>query len=113
MNAAIRQSAAVSASIENLRAARSRRRCASRPTSRASRRALRSGAGNNFDGIRDQKRDSTAEIVLNWNLYNGGADQARVRQQLNVRAARPPTCATRPAATRARRPRSPSTTRAS
>ena len=45
---------------------------------------MRSGGGNNFDGIRDQKRDSSAEIVLNWNLYNGGADQARVRQQLNV-----------------------------
>src|SRR5205085_4314020 len=45
---------------------------------------LRSGAGRNFDSIRDQKRASSAEIVLNWNLYNGGADQARVRQQLNL-----------------------------
>ena len=45
---------------------------------------LRSNAGHNVDGVRDQSRDSAAEIVLNWNLYNGGADQARVRQQVNL-----------------------------
>ena len=81
---AIRQSAGVSASIEGLRAARSSaesRQSAFQPRVEA---RLRSGGGNNFDGVRDQKRDSSAEIVLNWNLYNGGADQARVRQQLNV-----------------------------
>ena len=27
---------------------------------------------------------SAAEIVLNWNLFNGGSDQARVRQQVNL-----------------------------
>jgi len=82
--AAIRQSAAVSASIESLRAARSFaqvRESAYQPRVEA---RLRAGAGSNFDGIRDQRRDSSAEIVLNWNLYNGGADQARLRQQLNV-----------------------------
>jgi len=83
-NAAIHQSPAVSASIEALRAARSSadtRRSAFQPRVEA---RLRSGGGTNFDGVRDQRRDSTAEIALNWNLYNGGADQARVRQQLNV-----------------------------
>jgi adhesin transport system outer membrane protein len=45
---------------------------------------VRSGAGSNMDSIRDQRRDSAAEIVMIWNLYNGGADQARVRQQINV-----------------------------
>ena len=34
--------------------------------------------------MRDQRRDSAAELVMNWNLYNGGADQARVRQQVNL-----------------------------
>jgi adhesin transport system outer membrane protein len=84
METAIRQSAAVSAGIENLRAARSSagmHRSAYQPRIEA---RLRSGAGKNFEGIQDQKRDNAAEIVLNWNLYNGGADQARVRQQLNV-----------------------------
>jgi outer membrane protein, adhesin transport system len=84
MNAAIRQSPAVSASIEALRAARSAaqlRQAAYQPRVEA---RVRSGGGNNFDGVRDQKRDSAAEVVLNWNLYNGGADQARVRQQVNL-----------------------------
>jgi adhesin transport system outer membrane protein len=34
--------------------------------------------------VQDQRRDSTAEIVLNWNLFNGGSDQARVRQQTKL-----------------------------
>ncbi|WP_372527956.1 TolC family outer membrane protein [Piscinibacter sp.] len=84
MNAAIRQNASVSASIESLRAARAaaqQREAVYQPRVEA---RVRSGTGHNFDGIRDQQRDSTAEIVLNWNLYNGGADQARVRQQVNL-----------------------------
>ncbi len=84
INAAIRQNASVSASIESLRAARAaaqQREAAYHPRVEA---RVRSGTGHNFDGIRDQQRDSTAEIVLNWNLYNGGADQARVRQQVNL-----------------------------
>ncbi|HUG25134.1 TolC family outer membrane protein [Piscinibacter sp.] len=84
MTAAIRRSAAVSASIEGLRAARasaSVHRAAYQPRVEA---RVRTGGGKNFDGIQDQKRDNAAEIVLNWNLYNGGADQARVRQQVNV-----------------------------
>jgi adhesin transport system outer membrane protein len=81
--AAINQSAAISASIEALRAARSTvsvRQSAYQPRIEA---RVRSGAGSHLDGVRDQRRDGTAEIVLNWNLYNGGADQARVRQQVN------------------------------
>ncbi|HJV95244.1 MAG TPA: TolC family protein, partial [Albitalea sp.] len=84
MNGAIKQNAGISASVESLRAARAaaqQREGAYQPRLEA---RLRSGAGHNFDGIRDQQRDSTAEIVLNWNLYNGGADQARVRQQVNL-----------------------------
>jgi len=84
MNVAIRQSPAISASIESLRAARSTvsvRQSAYQPRIEA---RVRSGAGSNMDGIRDQRRDNAAEIVMSWNLYNGGADQARVRQQVNV-----------------------------
>jgi adhesin transport system outer membrane protein len=84
MTAAIHQSPAISATIETLRSARSAvsvREAAYQPRIEA---RVRSAAGNNLDGIRDQRRDSTAEIVLSWNLYNGGADQARVRQQVNV-----------------------------
>jgi adhesin transport system outer membrane protein len=84
MNAAVQQSPAVSASIESLRATRSSadaRRSVFQPRVEA---RVRSGAGNNFDGIRDQRRDSTAEIALNWNLYNGGGDAAHLRQQVNL-----------------------------
>ena len=84
MTNAVRQSAAVSASIEALRAARSvaeGRRSAYQPRVEA---RLRGTAGRNVDGLQDQTRNTSAEIVLNWNLYNGGADQARVRQQVNL-----------------------------
>ena len=83
MNLAVRQSASVSASIKNLRAARSTadaRQSAFQPRVEA---RLRSSLGKNIDGVADQSRNSAAEIVLNWNLYNGGADQARLRQQAN------------------------------
>jgi len=81
---AVNRSPAISASIEMLRSARALatvRESAFQPTVQA---RLRSGGGKNFDGVRDQSRDSSAEIVLNWNLFNGGTDRARVRQQVNV-----------------------------
>ena len=84
MDAALRNSAAVNAAIENLRSARaavSERESAFWPTVQA---RVRAGAGNNFDAIQDQKREVTAGVVLNWNLFAGGADQARVRQQTNL-----------------------------
>jgi len=84
MGAALRQSPAISASVENLRSARAAataRESAYQPRVEA---RLRTAAGHNVDGVREQSRNSAAEIVLNWNLYNGGADQARVRQGANL-----------------------------
>ena len=84
LSAAVRDSAAVSAAIETLRAARataSARESAYQPRVEA---RVRTGTGRNFDGVPDQKRDTTAELTLTWNLYNGGADQARVRQAANL-----------------------------
>ena len=81
---AIKQSSSISASIEALPAARrsaDARQSAFQPRVEA---RLRGGVGNNFDAVRDQRNGTTAEIVMNWNLNNGGADQARVRQQVNV-----------------------------
>lgn len=81
---AVRNNASISSSIEMLRAARdlvSAREGAYQPRLEA---RVRSGAGKNFDGVQDQKRDTSAELVLNWNLFNGGADRARVRQQVNL-----------------------------
>ncbi|MEO7152045.1 MAG: TolC family outer membrane protein [Burkholderiaceae bacterium] len=81
---AVLQSPAISATIESLRVARSTaqlRESAFQPRIEA---RLRGGIGNNYEGVRDQKRDASAEIVLNWNLYDGGAGQARVRQQTQL-----------------------------
>jgi adhesin transport system outer membrane protein len=81
MTLAVSNSPAISAAIENLRAARAtgrgREGAAWQPRVEA---RMRAGAGRNFDGVPDQKRDTSAELVLNWNLYNGGSDQARIRQ---------------------------------
>jgi adhesin transport system outer membrane protein len=80
MAIALRDNAAISASIESLRAAREAARSREGGYQPRVEARLRGAAGRNLDGVQDQKRDTTAEIVLNWNLYNGGADQARVRQ---------------------------------
>jgi adhesin transport system outer membrane protein len=82
---AVQSSPAISAAIENLRAARSTTKGREgqlwQPRVEA---RLRTGLGRNFDGVPDQKRDTSAEVVLNWNLYNGGSDQARVRQAVDT-----------------------------
>ena len=81
---AIQRNTAISASIEAMRAARagvSVRQAAYQPRVEA---RLRGGAGRNFEGVEDQTRNATAEILLNWNLFAGGSDAARVRQQANL-----------------------------
>lgn len=45
---------------------------------------VRSGVGQNMDGIADKKSETKAGVALNWNLYNGGSDQAKVRQQAKL-----------------------------
>ncbi|MDH4052983.1 MAG: TolC family outer membrane protein, partial [Rubrivivax sp.] len=81
---ALRDNAAITATVENLRAARAAaqvREAAYQPRVEA---RLRSGQGQNFDGVIDQSRDTTAELVMIWNLYNGGTDQARIREGANL-----------------------------
>jgi outer membrane protein, adhesin transport system len=83
-NAAIRSSPAVSASIETLRAARSTvqvREAAYQPRIEA---RLRGGGGRNYEGELDLSRKTTAELVMSWNLFNGGSDRASVRQSVNL-----------------------------
>lgn len=84
MAAALKDNATLNAAIENLRAARelaSQRRSALQPRVEA---RVRGGAGHNFDGISGQRDNGTAQIVLNWSLYDGGANQARIRQQARL-----------------------------
>jgi adhesin transport system outer membrane protein len=84
MNLSVARSAAVSSSIETLRSARSSvesRKATYQPRIDARLRAI---GGRNVEDIQDRTRDTSAEIVLSWNLFNGGSDQARVRQQANL-----------------------------
>ena len=41
---------------------------------------IRQSWGNNIDNISGRSRDTVAEIVMNYNLYRGGADKAREQQ---------------------------------
>lgn len=88
--------AAVLAAIENVRAANAAldvRGSAYHP--RVDFR-LRRDQGRNLDGVQGSNNASVAEVVLNWNLFNGFSDRARERQfaeQLNVaRDVRDKTC---------------------
>lgn len=83
-NQALAQSATIEAAVENLRAAKaqaSRQNSTYQPKLEA---RVRSGVGKNFDGVETQKRDTAAEILMTWNLYNGGSDQARAHQLANL-----------------------------
>ncbi|MCM5682905.1 TolC family outer membrane protein [Schlegelella sp. S2-27] len=80
LQTAVARNGAVAAAVENLRSVRAQadtRQAAFQP--RIELRA-RSGVGHNYDSVRDQRRDTTAEVVVSWNLFNGGADHASVRQ---------------------------------
>jgi len=83
-NQALAHSATIEAAVENLRAAKaqaSRQNSSYQPKVEAK---VRSGVGKNFDGVETQKRDTAAEILMTWNLYNGGSDQARAHQLANL-----------------------------
>jgi outer membrane protein, adhesin transport system len=85
MSSATTRSAAVAAAIENFRAVRSQaEEVKGRGYQPRVEARVRAGGGRNYDGIEDQKREINGALVLNWNLYNGGSDQARVRQYANL-----------------------------
>jgi adhesin transport system outer membrane protein len=77
---AVRRNVGIAAAIENLRAAQAQSREREGLFHPRVEARVRSGVGNNFDGVQDQKRDTSASLVMNWNLFNGGSDVARVRQ---------------------------------
>jgi outer membrane protein, adhesin transport system len=77
---AMKQSPALQASIANLRAAQAERE-AQRANfmPRLDLRARGDWRGNK-DGVDGGYRDQVVELVLNYNLFKGGSDQARLRQ---------------------------------
>ncbi len=78
--AAISHSPSISAAIENLRASRAQADESKNVYQPKIEARLSTGAGKNYLGNIDERRDSQALIELNWNLYNGGSDHARVKQ---------------------------------
>ncbi|HET8872044.1 MAG TPA: TolC family outer membrane protein [Aquabacterium sp.] len=81
---ALARNANISAAVENLRSVQAQadgRSSVYQPKVEA---RVRSGVGKNFDGVPNEKRDTTAELLLNWNLFNGGSDRARVRQYADL-----------------------------
>ncbi len=78
---ALSRSAAIAAGIEGVRAARASEAAAkSAHHPQLSARANVAG-GSNLGGVDSRKATTSVELLLNWNLYNGGADSARVREQ--------------------------------
>ena len=85
MSSATLRSASVAAAVENYRSVRSQgEEVKGRGYQPRVEARLRGGGGHNYDGIQDQKNEVNGAIVLNWNLFNGGSDQARVRQYANL-----------------------------
>jgi adhesin transport system outer membrane protein len=80
----VKRNAQVAAAVENYRSSQSQSKERDGLWQPRVEARLRSGAGNNFDGVPTQKRETTAGLYLNWNLFNGGADQSRIRQATNL-----------------------------
>ena len=78
------RSATVAAAVENLRAAQFQAKTRDGSFQPKVEARARAGGGYNFDGIQDQKHDTSAGVYLSWNLFNGGSDQARVRQTAHL-----------------------------
>jgi adhesin transport system outer membrane protein len=47
---------------------------------------LNGRTGNDINGIEGRDHNATALVVMNWNLYRGGGDTARVREYINREA---------------------------
>jgi adhesin transport system outer membrane protein len=72
------------AATENVRSVQAQldvRRSAFQPKLEA---RLRDASGRNLDGTIGRTSNNVAELVLSWNLFNGGADIARTRQFANA-----------------------------
>lgn len=80
LRAALNSNPALNAAVENVRAGQSAletRRAANHP--RVDLRA-RQAINRNLDGVSGNTREGVVEVVLNYNLFRGGSDQARIRQ---------------------------------
>lgn len=96
LNSAFNQHPALLASVENIQAVNSSvgsRKAAYQPRFDFK---MRSEHGNNIDFVKGRTNNNAAEVVMTWNLFNGGSDKAKVQEaadQLNLaRDLRDKTC---------------------
>ena len=81
---ALLRQAGIIAATENVRAVQAQldvRRSTFQPKLEA---RVRDATGRNLDGSLGGQSNNVAELVLSWNLFNGGSDMARVRQFANA-----------------------------
>jgi adhesin transport system outer membrane protein len=84
LRAAIGANPAIGASIEGVRAARAAVKA--RESVLQPRVELRGRAfgGQNVNGFENRRSESGVDVVMTWNLYDGGADRGRVREQASL-----------------------------
>lgn len=80
VNVALTQSPALSARDADIRTAQSEKEAAKAPYYPRFDLQVNGQTGENISGVEDDTTSASALVVMNWNLYRGGADQARVRE---------------------------------
>lgn len=86
MQQAVARHPAVQAGVEGVRAAEAAVRTRSAALQPRVELRARAGQGHNYNSLEGRRGDAGAEVVLNWNLFDGGADRARVREQTQLLA---------------------------
>jgi len=81
---ALMQQPGITAATENVRAVQAQLEVRRSPFQPRLEARLRDGTGRNYEGSLGRNASSVAELVLSWNLFNGGSDMARVRQFSNA-----------------------------
>lgn len=81
LRAGVARSPAVRARIEAVRAARSAVQLQSSGLQPRVELQVRSGVGRNVNGLEDRRSDAEVAVLMSWNLFDGGAGRARVRQR--------------------------------
>jgi adhesin transport system outer membrane protein len=80
----VKQSSLVQAAIQNYLAVQAQLKEADGKFQPRVDASVRTGVGNNMDGIVDKRSETKAGVNMSWNLFAGGSDQARVNQQTNL-----------------------------
>ncbi|MBR7799899.1 TolC family outer membrane protein [Undibacterium fentianense] len=83
LNTAFTSNPAIMASLENIESVNfgvNSRKSAYQPRLDFKARAER---GNNIDYVSGRTNNNTAEVVMSWNIFNGGSDKARVQEAAN------------------------------